>query len=97
VTDEPAETDTDNGTSTTEADTTEAAQAAEVDEAPAKRTFADSRADKLPVKMLSDRILVIFNGQSMGVLNSGDADTQTLGLMMAGTPLADLTAQEAAS
>ena len=40
---------------------------------------------------------MIFNGQSMGVLNSGDADTQTLGLMMAGTPLADLTAQEAAS
>ena len=53
VTDEPAETDTFNGTSTTEV-----AQAAEVDEAPAKRTFADSRADKLPVKMLSDRILV---------------------------------------
>jgi len=49
------------------------------------------------ILLLSDRILVIFNGQSMGVLNSGDADTQTLGLMMAGTPLADLTAQEAAS
>lgn len=28
------------------------------DEAPALRTFADSRVDKLPVKMLSDRILV---------------------------------------
>jgi len=49
------------------------------------------------ILLLSDRILVIFNGQSMGVLNSADADTQTLGLMMAGTPLADLTAQEAAS
>jgi len=49
------------------------------------------------ILLLSDRILVIFNGQSMGVLNSADAATQTLGLMMAGTPLADLTTQEAAS
>jgi len=49
------------------------------------------------ILLLSDRILVIFNGQSMGVLNSADAETQTLGLMMAGTPLADLTTQEAAS
>jgi len=49
------------------------------------------------ILLLSDRILVIFNGQSMGVLNSADAATQTLGLMMAGTRLADLTMQEAAS
>ncbi len=40
------------------------------------------------ILLLSDRLLVIFNGQSMGVLES--ADTQTLGLMMAGTPLAAL-------
>ena len=46
------------------------------------------------ILLLSDRILVMFNGQSMGVLNSADADTQTLGLMMAGTPRADLTPQE---
>jgi simple sugar transport system ATP-binding protein len=49
------------------------------------------------ILLLSDRILVIFNGQSMGVLNSAGAETQALGLMMAGTPLEDLTTQEAAS
>jgi hypothetical protein len=36
----------------------------------------------------------MYNGQAMGVLARGEADPQTLGLMMAGTPLAELSAQE---
>jgi simple sugar transport system ATP-binding protein len=49
------------------------------------------------VLLLSDRVLVMFNGQSMGVLRRGEADPQTLGLMMAGTPLAELRVQEKVS
>ena len=45
------------------------------------------------ILLLSDRILVLFNGQSMGVLDAGAAGTQRLGLMMAGTPLAELDGQ----
>ena len=48
------------------------------------------------VLLLSDRVLVMFNGQSMGVLRRGQADPQTLGLMMAGTPLTELRVQEKA-
>ena len=44
-------------------------------------------ADLDEIMLLSDRILVIYNGQSMGELSTHEADTQTLGLMMAGTPL----------
>jgi simple sugar transport system ATP-binding protein len=51
-------------------------------------------ADLDEILLLSDRILVMFNGQSMGVLDSATADIQTLGLMMAGTPLADAAPQE---
>ncbi len=39
------------------------------------------------IMLLSDRILVMYNGGSMGELPVGEADAQTLGLMMAGTPL----------
>jgi simple sugar transport system ATP-binding protein len=46
------------------------------------------------ILLLSDRVLVMYNGQAMGVLARGEADPQTLGLMMAGTPLAELSAQE---
>ncbi|MFO8035157.1 MAG: ABC transporter ATP-binding protein [Anaerolineales bacterium] len=42
------------------------------------------------VLLLSDRVLVMYNGQSMGVLDVEDADSQTLGLMMAGTPLVEI-------
>jgi ABC-type uncharacterized transport system ATPase subunit len=47
-------------------------------------------ADLDEILLLSDRILVMFNGRSMGVLERGAASTDKLGLMMAGTPLADL-------
>jgi ABC-type uncharacterized transport system ATPase subunit len=46
------------------------------------------------ILLLSDRILVMFNGESMGTLHSATANMQTLGLMMAGTPLAELAPQE---
>ena len=39
------------------------------------------------ILLLSDRILVMYNGSSMGELPAQTADAQTLGLMMAGTPL----------
>jgi simple sugar transport system ATP-binding protein len=53
-------------------------------------------ADLDEILLLSDRILVMFNGESMGILDSATATMQTLGLMMAGTPLAELAPQEAA-
>jgi simple sugar transport system ATP-binding protein len=34
---------------------------------------------------MSDRILVIFNGEVMGILDAESADIQEIGLMMAGT------------
>lgn len=49
------------------------------------------------ILLLSDRILVMFNGQSMGVLKRHQADTQTLGLMMAGTALTQLSTGAAAT
>jgi simple sugar transport system ATP-binding protein len=51
-------------------------------------------ADLDELLLLSDRILVMYNGRSMGVLQAGQAEIQKIGLMMAGTPLAELTAQE---
>lgn len=42
------------------------------------------------VLLLSDRILVIYNGRAMGILDVEQADSQTLGLMMAGTPLSEI-------
>lgn len=51
-------------------------------------------ADLDEILLLSDRVLVMFDGQSMGVLRRGQADPQTLGLMMAGTPLTELRVQE---
>lgn len=47
--------------------------------------------------LLSNRILVLFNGQTMGELEIRHADIQTLGLMMAGTPLTEIKQQEAHS
>ena len=41
------------------------------------------------IMLLSDRILVMYNGRSMGELDAHAANAQTLGLMMAGTPLGD--------
>ena len=35
---------------------------------------------------LADRILVMYEGRVMGVVDAGDADRERLGLMMAGTP-----------
>jgi simple sugar transport system ATP-binding protein len=43
-------------------------------------------ADLDEIMLLCDRILVMYNGQSMGELDTHTADMQTLGLMMAGTP-----------
>jgi simple sugar transport system ATP-binding protein len=51
-------------------------------------------ADLDEVLLLSDRILVMFNGQSMGILDRTTTTMQTLGLMMAGTPLAALAPEE---
>jgi simple sugar transport system ATP-binding protein len=53
-------------------------------------------ADLDEIFLLSDRILVLFNGRSMGVLDRRTASTEKLGLMMAGTPLADLAEPRAA-
>jgi general nucleoside transport system ATP-binding protein len=53
-------------------------------------------ADLDELMVLSDRILVMYNGKSMGVLEARTADPQVLGLMMAGTPLAEAVGQEAA-
>ncbi|NJO82680.1 MAG: ATP-binding cassette domain-containing protein [Blastochloris sp.] len=39
---------------------------------------------------LSDRILVMYEGQAMGLVPVKAADMEKLGLMMAGTPLAEL-------
>lgn len=44
--------------------------------------------------LLSDRILVMFNGQAMGVVETRSADIQMLGMMMAGTPLTAQQSQE---
>ena len=50
-------------------------------------------ADLDEIFALSDRILVIFDGKNMGVLPADQADLQTIGLMMAGTPLSTLTSE----
>jgi len=39
---------------------------------------------------LCDRIAVIYEGQLMGTVTPGEADAETLGLMMAGMPLDDI-------
>lgn len=39
---------------------------------------------------LCDRIMVIYNGQSMGEMPEGKADAETIGLMMTGTPIASI-------
>ena len=51
-------------------------------------------ADLDEILLLSDRILVMYNGQSMGILDVEKADSQTLGLMMAGTPLDEIQQSE---
>jgi simple sugar transport system ATP-binding protein len=45
---------------------------------------------------LSDRICVIYAGEIMGEV-SGDAEPQTIGLMMTGSRLADLAPREPAA
>jgi simple sugar transport system ATP-binding protein len=52
-------------------------------------------ADLDEILMLSDRILVMYNGQSMGEVEAHGADIHTLGMMMAGTPLSELANREA--
>jgi simple sugar transport system ATP-binding protein len=47
------------------------------------------------IMQLSDRIAVIYGGQLMGVLDSGQARLEVLGLMMAGTPLPEIEGGEA--
>jgi len=47
------------------------------------------------ILLLSDRILVLYNGKSMGELEAQTADIQTIGLMMAGTPLEEIHSKEA--
>ncbi|MFN8458537.1 MAG: hypothetical protein U0401_28440 [Anaerolineae bacterium] len=42
------------------------------------------------VRNLSDRIAVIYEGQIMGIVERGQATVEQLGLMMAGTRLADI-------
>lgn len=42
--------------------------------------------------LLSDRILVMFAGEAMGVLPTSEADLQSLGLMMAGTRKSEIIA-----
>ena len=37
------------------------------------------------IMTLSDRILVLFSGEVMGILNAESADIEEIGLMMAGT------------
>jgi ABC-type uncharacterized transport system ATPase subunit len=54
-------------------------------------------ADLDEILLLSSRILVMYNGRSMGILETRLADIQTIGLMMAGTPLAELKTPEASS
>ena len=39
---------------------------------------------------LSDRILVMFDGQNMGALPLEETDLEKIGLMMGGTPQSDL-------
>jgi simple sugar transport system ATP-binding protein len=51
-------------------------------------------ADLDEIFLLSDRILVMYNGQSMGELAGGKADIQKIGMMMAGTPLFELEGRE---
>ena len=49
-------------------------------------------ADLNEVMSLADRILVMFEGRVMGELQQADATAETLGLLMAGTPLDALRA-----
>ncbi len=46
------------------------------------------------VLLLSDRVLVMYNGRSMGILDIEETDSQTLGLMMAGTPMNEIDAKK---
>jgi simple sugar transport system ATP-binding protein len=41
------------------------------------------------ILMLADRIAVIYEGKIMGIVENVDADVEQIGLMMAGTPLAE--------
>ncbi|MFW6184219.1 MAG: ABC transporter ATP-binding protein [Chloroflexota bacterium] len=53
-------------------------------------------ADLNEIFLLSDRIMVMYNGQSMGVLSREDADVEHIGLMMAGSPLSALSTEKEA-
>ena len=45
---------------------------------------------------LSDRILVIYEGRIMGEVSGDESDTQTIGMMMTGTPLEQIRTKGAA-
>ena len=47
------------------------------------------------VKAMSDRIMVMFGGQIMGIVNSDEVTTEQLGLMMAGESAVDALALDA--
>ena len=49
-------------------------------------------ADLDEIFALSDRILVMFDGRNMGTLPAAEANLENIGLMMAGTPLAEIAA-----
>ncbi|ADK81872.1 ABC transporter ATP-binding protein [Sediminispirochaeta smaragdinae] len=44
---------------------------------------------------VADKIAVLFEGQIMGIVSSEEADTETLGLMMAGVPLSKVEEEAA--
>jgi simple sugar transport system ATP-binding protein len=48
------------------------------------------------ITSLSDRIAVIYEGRIMGVLPGETADVNEIGLMMAGTPQAEISTVEGA-
>lgn len=50
-------------------------------------------ADLDEIFALSDRILVMFDGRNMGTCSVKEANLENIGLMMAGTPLAEIPAK----
>jgi ABC-type uncharacterized transport system ATPase subunit len=45
------------------------------------------------IRALSDRVMVMFDGEIVGIVNNEDVTTEQIGLMMAGTPLDAVTSQ----
>ncbi|MBS3789000.1 heme ABC transporter ATP-binding protein, partial [Candidatus Bipolaricaulota bacterium] len=42
------------------------------------------------IRSISDRIAVLFEGEIMGTIDSGELEREELGMLMAGTPLKEL-------